>query len=162
MDLEELMTYGCSSLAWVTKWLFLENQQSLAPWLGLSSGRRYTRQSAIPQGVDDLVIQDGMTLLHTFINFSPTCCEICIQILDQTTISTDSYHPGSIKAQERLRRSSPEIIKLDQLSGSHRPIIPRASMQRMTQKTVMLYYGVVSRPGFQAGQDKYGSPHCEG
>ena len=45
---------------------------------------------------------------------SPTCCEICIQILDQTAISTDSYHPGSIKAQERLRRSSPESI----LAGS--------------------------------------------
>ena len=29
-------------------------------------------------------------------------------------ISTDSYHPGSIKAQERLRRGSPEII----LAGS--------------------------------------------
>ena len=58
--------------------------------------------------------QDGMARLHTFINLPPTCCEICIQILDQTAISTDSYHPGCIKAQERLRRSSPEII----LAGS--------------------------------------------
>ena len=66
MDLEELMTYGCrpTSLALVTKWLFLENQQSLPPSLGLPSGRRYPRQSAIPQGVDDLFIQDGMALLH--------------------------------------------------------------------------------------------------
>ena len=64
----------------------------------------------IPQGVDDLFIQDGMTLLHTSTNLTPTCCEICIQILDQTAISTDSYHPGSIKAQVRLRRSSPEVI----------------------------------------------------
>ena len=37
-----------------------------------------------------------------------------LQIFDQTAISTDSYHPGSIKAQERLRRSSPEIT----LAGS--------------------------------------------
>ena len=55
-----------------------------------------------------------MALLHTFTNFPPACCEICIQILDQTAISTDSYHPGFIKAQERLRCSSPEII----LAGS--------------------------------------------
>ena len=110
MDLEELMTYGCTSLAWITKWLFLENQQSLPPWLGLPSGRRYPRQSAIPQGVDDLFIQDGMALLHTFTNLPPSCCEICIQILDQTAISTASYQPGLIKSQERLRRSSPHII----------------------------------------------------
>ena len=114
MDLEELVTYRCTSLAWVTKWLFLENQQSVPPWLDLPSGRRYPRQSAIPQGVDDVFIQDGMALLHTFTKLPPTCCEICIQILDQTTISTDSYHPGSIKAQKRLTRSSPEII----LAGS--------------------------------------------
>ena len=49
-----------------------------------------------------------------FCQLSPTCCEICIQILDQTAISTDSYHPGSIEAQERLRRSSPVSI----LAGS--------------------------------------------
>ena len=55
-----------------------------------------------------------MALLHTFTNLPPTCCEICIQILDQMAISTDSYHPVSIKAQEMLRRSSPEII----LAGS--------------------------------------------
>ena len=29
MDLEEFMTYGCTSLAWVTKWLFLEKSPSL-------------------------------------------------------------------------------------------------------------------------------------
>ena len=52
----------------------------------------------------------SMPLLRTFPNLPPTCCEICIQILDQTAISTDSYHPGSIKAQERLWRSSPDII----------------------------------------------------
>ena len=55
-----------------------------------------------------------MALLHTFTNLLPTCCEILIQILDQMSISTDSYDPGSIKAQERLRSSSPENI----LAGS--------------------------------------------
>ena len=105
-------------------WLWLPNgfsskinkykSKSLPPWLGLPSGRRYPRQSSIPQGGDDLFIQDGMALLHTSTNLPPTCCEICIQILDQTAIPTHSYHPGSIKAQERLRRSSPEII----LAGS--------------------------------------------
>ena len=44
-----------------------------------------------------------------FYQHPPTCCEICIHILDQMAISTDSYHPGSIKAQEQLKRSSPEI-----------------------------------------------------
>uniref|UniRef100_UPI00358FE108 uncharacterized protein n=1 Tax=Myxine glutinosa TaxID=7769 RepID=UPI00358FE108 len=44
--------------------------------------------------------------------------EICLQTLDQMVakkhflFSTDSYHPGSIKAQERLRRGSSEKIIL--------------------------------------------------
>ena len=49
-----------------------------------------------------------------FTNLPPTCCEICIHILDQTAILTDRYRPGPIKVQERLRRSSLEII----LAGS--------------------------------------------
>ena len=82
MDLEELVTYGCTSLAWVSKWFFLENQQSHSAW---HSTATYHYQ--------------------TFPN-----CEICIQILDQTAISTHRYHPASIKVQKRLRPSSPEII----------------------------------------------------
>ena len=109
-----LMTYGCTSLAWVSKWLFLANQQSHLPWPGPTFLKTLPRQSAIHLGVDYLFIQDDIALLHTITNLPPTCCEICIQILDQTAISTASYHPGSIKAQERLRRSSPEII----LAGS--------------------------------------------
>ena len=92
-------------------WLYL---LGFGHQMAFPSGRRYLRQSAIPQGFDDLFIQDGMALLHTITNLPPTCYEVCIQILDQTAISIDSYHPGSIKAQERLRRSSPEII----LAGS--------------------------------------------
>ena len=103
-----------------------------------------------------------MALLHTFTNLPPTCCEICIQILDQTAISTDSNHPGSIKAQEGLRRSSPEII----LAGSavKHPYYSKSFHANYDTKTVMsvMLYGVVSRPGFQAGQNNYGSPHCGG
>uniref|UniRef100_UPI00358FB7B0 uncharacterized protein n=1 Tax=Myxine glutinosa TaxID=7769 RepID=UPI00358FB7B0 len=57
-------------------------------------------------------------MLHVLTNLPPTCGEICLQILDQMVatkhflFSTDSYHPGSIKAQERLRRRSSEKIIL--------------------------------------------------
>lgn len=59
---------------------------------------------------DALIIQDGMALLHVLTDLPPTCGEICLKILDQMIakkhflFSTDSYHPSSIKAQERLRR----------------------------------------------------------
>ena len=59
-----------------------------------------------------------MALLHTLTNLPPTCGEICLQVLDQMVpkkhflFSTDSYHPESIKAQERLRRGSSEQIIL--------------------------------------------------
>lgn len=72
----------------------------------------------LPYPKDALFIQDGMALLHVLTNLPPTCGEICLQILDQMVakkhflFSTDSYHPGSIKAQERLRRGSSEKIIL--------------------------------------------------
>lgn len=72
----------------------------------------------LPYPNDALFIQDGMALLHTLTNILPTCGEICLQILDQMVakkhflFSTDSYHPGSIKAQERQRRGSSEKIIL--------------------------------------------------
>ena len=65
---------------------------------------------------DALFIQDGMALLHVLTNLPPTCGDIFLQILDQMVakkhflFATDSYHPGSIKAQERLRRGSSEKI----------------------------------------------------
>ena len=68
---------------------------------------------------DALVIQDGMALFHTLSNHSPTFGEICLQVLDQMVpkrhflFSTDSYHPQSIKAQERLRRGTSEKIIVD-------------------------------------------------
>lgn len=72
----------------------------------------------LPYPKDALFIQDGMALLHTLANLPPTCGEICLQVLDQMVakkhflFSTDSYHPASIKAQERLRRGSSEKIIL--------------------------------------------------
>ena len=60
MDLDKL-TYGCTSLAWVTKWLSSKiNKVSL-----LDYAYAHLLEDAIPQGVDNLFIQDGMALLHT-------------------------------------------------------------------------------------------------
>lgn len=77
-------------------------------------------EDATPQNLqypkDALFIQDGMALLHILSNLPPTCGEICLQVLDQMVakndflFSTDSYHPESIKAQERLRRGSSDKI----------------------------------------------------
>ena len=59
-----------------------------------------------------------MALLHVLTILPPTCGDICPQILDQLVakkhfiFSTDSYHSGSIKAQERLRRGSSDRIIL--------------------------------------------------
>ena len=59
-----------------------------------------------------------MALLHVLTNLPLICGEICLQILDQMVakkhfiFSTDSYHSGSIKAQERLRRGSSDRIIL--------------------------------------------------
>ncbi|XP_033987161.1 uncharacterized protein LOC117483109 [Trematomus bernacchii] len=77
-----------------------------------------TTPKDLPYPKDALFIQDGMALLHVLTNLPPTCGEICLQVLDQMVakkhflFSTDSYHPGSIKAQERLRRGSSEKIIL--------------------------------------------------
>ena len=67
---------------------------------------------------DALFIQDGMALFHILSDLPPTCGDICLQVLDQMVakrhflFSTDSYHPQSIKAQERLWRSISEKIIL--------------------------------------------------
>ena len=69
-------------------------------------GRRYPK--------DPLLIQDGMTLLHTFANLPPTCDDIWLQVLSQIVTKkhflfvTDTIHSLSnfFKAQERLRCGS--------------------------------------------------------
>lgn len=57
-----------------------------------------------------IFIQDGNALFHALTNLPPTFGAICLQMLDQMVakkdfvFSTDSYHPDSIKNQERMRR----------------------------------------------------------
>jgi len=77
-----------------------------------------TTPEDLPYPKDAMFIQDGMALLHTFTNLPPTWGEICLHVLGQMVatkhflFSTDSYHPYSIKAQERLRPGSSEKIIL--------------------------------------------------
>ena len=117
-------------------WLYL---LGLGHQMAFPSRRRYPRQSAIPQGVDDLFIQDGMALFHTITNLPPTSYEICVQILDQTMISIDSYHPGSIKAQP---------IDHSSRINSQASIYQELPCKRRHKETVMsvMLYRVVSRP----------------
>ena len=59
---------------------------------------------------DAIHVEDGNALFHVLTNLPSTFGDICLRILDQMVakkhfiFSTDSYHPNSIKAQERLRR----------------------------------------------------------
>ena len=68
---------------------------------------------------NSLLIQDGNALFHTMTDLAPTFGGIALQLLDvmvpkrDFVFSTDSYHPGSIKTQERLRRGSGEQFLLD-------------------------------------------------
>ena len=68
---------------------------------------------------DSMFIQDGNALFHTMTNLAPTFRGITLQLLDlmlpkrDFVFSTDSYHPGSIKTQERLRRGCGEQFLLD-------------------------------------------------
>ena len=89
------------------------------PSLGTQDGfLSKTNKATVQYPQDALFIQDGMALLHVLTNLPPTFGDICLQILDQMMakkhflFSTDSYHPKSIKAQERQRRGSSERIIL--------------------------------------------------
>ena len=68
---------------------------------------------------DSLLIQDGNALFHTMTDLAPTFGGIALQLLEAMVhkrdfvFSTDSYHPGSIKTQERLRRGCGEQFLLD-------------------------------------------------
>ncbi|KAK1891029.1 Arginine--tRNA ligase [Dissostichus eleginoides] len=98
---------------WDTRWVSKTNKAALLHYI-----LEDTTPKDLPYPKDALFIQDGMALLHVLTNLPPTCGEICLQVLDQMVakkhflFSTDSYHPGSIKAQERLRRGSSEKIIL--------------------------------------------------
>ena len=72
----------------------------------------------VPFPKDAMYIQDCNALFHTLTNLPPTFSGICLHILDlmaskcNFVFSTDSYHPDSIKTQERLRRGCGEQFLL--------------------------------------------------
>ena len=117
LDLEELMKYSLMpvppSLGTPDGFFSKTNKASILHYL-----LEDVTPEDLPYPKDALFIQDGMALLHILANLPPTCGEICLQVLDQMVakkhflFSTDSYHPDSIKAQERLRRGSWEKIIL--------------------------------------------------
>ncbi|XP_068200377.1 uncharacterized protein [Palaemon carinicauda] len=109
IDLDELMKYSLMpvppSIGTSDGFFAKTNKATILHYL-----MEEFNQDELPYPKDALFIQDGMALLHVLSNLPPTCGEICLQILDQMIakkhflFSTDSYFPGSIKAQERLRR----------------------------------------------------------
>ncbi|XP_068228658.1 uncharacterized protein [Palaemon carinicauda] len=111
IDLDELMKYSLMpvppSIGTSDGFFAKTNKATILHYL-----MEEFNQDELPYPKDALFIQDGMALLHVLSNLPPTCGEICLQILDQMIakkhflFSTDSYFPGSIKAQERLRRGS--------------------------------------------------------
>ena len=74
---------------------------------------------AVAYPKDSMFRQDGNTLFLTMTNLPPTFRGITLQLLDlmlpkhDVVFSTDSYHPGSIKTQERLRQGCGEEFILD-------------------------------------------------
>ena len=66
-----------------------------------------------------IYIQDGNALFHSLVSLPSTFGGIYLNILDQMVakrnfiFSTDSYHPDSIKTQERLRRGQGKKLLLD-------------------------------------------------
>ena len=117
IDLDELMKYSLMpvppSMGTPDGFFAKTNKATILHYL-----MEEFNQDELPYPKDALFIQDGMALLHVLTTLPPTCGEICLQILDQMIakkhflFSTDSYFPGSIKAQERLRRGSSERIIL--------------------------------------------------
>ena len=117
MDFEELMTFGCTSLAWVTKWLFFENQQSHLPWLGHTFWLlEDATQDNLPYPKQLTICSYRMTW-HCYIPL-PTFPRPIVRYAYRYSIRRRSWLTVIIldisKPKERLRRSSPEII----LAGS--------------------------------------------
>ncbi|XP_068239769.1 uncharacterized protein [Palaemon carinicauda] len=118
IDLDELMKYSLMpvppSIGTSDGFFAKTNKATILHYL-----MEEFNQDELPYPKDALFIQDGMALLHVLSNLPPTCGEICLQILDQMIakkhflFSTDSYFPGSIKAQERLRRGRRHQLEID-------------------------------------------------
>ena len=117
LDLEALLSYSLSPvphcLGTPDGFFAKTNKASMMHHL-LEDGRK---DEVYP--VDAMFIQDGNALFHTLTNLPPTFGGICLHILDlllskkNFVFSTDSYHPDSIKTQERLRRGCGEQFLLN-------------------------------------------------
>ena len=108
----------------------------------------------LPYHKDALFIQDRTTLLHNLTNLSPTCGEICLQVLDQMVakkhflFSTDSHHPQSIKTWRGWGAGvQRRLFWLDHRQGKHTTV--RCSVQMTTTRsssaTSCCEYGVLNR-----------------
>ena len=108
IDLDELMRYSLTpvphSLGTADGFFNKTNKAAMLHYLMEDAPEE------VPYPTDRLYIQDGNAVFHALKNLPPTFGEICLQVLDQMAakknfvFSPDSYHAGSIKAQERLRR----------------------------------------------------------
>ena len=73
----------------------------------------YTDTVSYPN--DSFYIEDSNALVHVLKDLASTFGEIYLMVLDQMVhkkyfvFSTDSYHPNSIKSQERLRRGTSQM-----------------------------------------------------
>ena len=76
-------------------------------------------ENVAPPTDNVIYILDGNAIIHMMKDLPPTFGLICLKLLDIVTFnkkdvifSTDSYHPNSIKSQERLRRGVSEKLHI--------------------------------------------------
>ena len=104
LDLDELLTYSLFPVPYIfatADGFFAKTNKAKMLHFILEA---YTDLPHYPN--DCFHIEDGNALIHILKDLPPTFGEICLMILDQIVFSTDSYHPDSIKSQERLHRGT--------------------------------------------------------
>ena len=76
-------------------------------------------ENVAPPTDNVIYILDGNGIIHMMKDLPPTFGLICLKLLDIVTFnkkdvifSTNSYHPNSIKSQERLRRGVSEKLHI--------------------------------------------------
>ena len=82
--------------------------------------------------------------------------------VDQMMISTDSYHPGSIKVQDILRSSSSEKIILAGPAPRQPCMVSRASLQTTTPRNSYASFCCMGKQVTSRLDRIFGSPHCGG
>ena len=117
LDLEQLLSYSLSPvphcLGTADGFFAKTNKASMLHCL------MEDQQEEVPYPRGPLYIQDGNALFHSLKNLPPTFGGITLNLLDlmvqrsNFVFSTDSYQPGSIKGQERMRRGWAEKFLLD-------------------------------------------------